>query len=430
MWRSSKGTVKLTDSRTCSTPWTFHKFLVLLTRPGKFVPSEVRENLMEEDKRDADTEVQAGTDRNGAETDRGGHGEWEVDAAGLQGGWDSYSDVLSVAEGVWRSEGGAGQTAEGVGEGKHPVETTGSRAVAREAGVTGCSGGKLLSPERRRCAVERAEMRYGMSERHACRLLGQSRGTQRYEPMRRADEDRLTAAVVALASEYGRYGYKKIAAMLQRSGWQAGRDRVERIWRREGLKVPQKQRPRRRLWLNDGSCIRLRPERANHVWSDDFVNARTHDGRLLRILALIDEYTRECLALRVARRLNSQDVIETLSEVMLWRGIPEHIRSDNGPEFVARQLRDWLQGLGTSPLYIEPGSPWENGYCESFNGKLREECLNGEIFYSLKEARIVIEQWRQQYNRVRPHAALGYRPPAPGAYTPPWNPVPRPQVIM
>ena len=156
--------------------------------------------------------------------------------------------------------------------------------------------------------------------------------------------------------------------MLQRAGWQAGRDRVERIWRREGLKVPQKQRPRRRLWLNDGSCIRLRPERANHVWSYDFVNARTHDGRLLRILALIDEYTRECLALRVARRLNSQDVIETLSEVMLWRGIPEHIRSDNGPEFVARQLR--------------------------------EECLNGEIFYSLKEARIVIEQWRQQYNRV------------------------------
>ena len=194
-----------------------------VTRPGIFVPAKVRENLMEEDKTDANAEVQTGTDRNGAETDRGGHGEWEVDAAGLQGGWDSYSDVLSVAEGVWRSEGGAGQTAEGVGERKHPVETTGSRAVAGEAGVTGCSGGKLLSPERRRCAVERAEMRYGMSERHACRLLGQSRGTQRYEPMRRADEDRLTAAVVALASEYGRYGYKKIAAMLQRSGWQEWR---------------------------------------------------------------------------------------------------------------------------------------------------------------------------------------------------------------
>ena len=132
----------------------------------------------------------------------------------------------------------------------------------------------------------------------------------------------------------------------------------------------------------------------------DFVNARTHDGRLLRILALIDEYTRECLELRVARRLNSQDVIETLPEVMLWRGIPEPIRSGNGPEFVARQLRGWLQGLRTSPLYIEPDSPWENGYCESFNGKLREECLNGEIFYSLKEARIVIEQWRHHQNRT------------------------------
>ena len=221
-------------------------------------------------------------------------------------------------------------------------------------------GGKLLSPERRRCAVERAEMRYGMSERHACRLLGQSRGTQRYEPMRRADEDRLTAAVVALASEYGRYGYKKIAAMLQRSGWQAGRDRVERIWRREGLKVPQKQRPRRRLWLNDGSCIRLRPERANHVWSYDFVNARTHDGRLLRILALIDEYTRECLALRVARRLNSQDVIETLSEVMLWRGIPEYIRSDNvltaesRPGRRHRNPECFLQSQATSNVVLDP----------------------------------------------------------------------------
>ena len=140
------------------------------------------------------------------------------------------------------------------------------------------------------------------------------------------------------------------------------------------------------------------PEHRNHVWSYDFLSARTHDGRLLRILALLDEYRRKCLALRVARRLNSQDVIETLSEVMLWRGIPEHIRSDNGPEFVARQLREWLRGQGTSPLYIEPGSPWENGYCESFNGKLREECLNGEIFYSLQETQIVIGQWPQQYN--------------------------------
>ena len=160
-----------------------------------------------------------------------------------------------------------------------------------------------------------------MTERHACRLLGQWRGTQRYESIQRLPEDDLTAAVIALASQYDRYGYKKITALLQSAGWKVGRDRVERIWRGEGLKVPKKQKPRRRLWLNDGSCIRLRPERANHIWSYDFVSARTHHGRTLRILALIDEYTRECLALRVARRLNSRDVIETLSDVMLWRGI-------------------------------------------------------------------------------------------------------------
>ena len=202
---------------------------------------------------------------------------------------------------------------------------------------------------------------------------------------------------------------------LREAGWQVGTDRVQRIWRREGLKVPQKQRPRGRLWLNDGSCVRLRPERANHVWSYDFVSAMTHDGRTLRLLVLIDEYTRECLAIRVARRLGSNEVIETLADVMLWRGIPEHIRSDNGPEFVAKELRKWLGQVGTGTLYIEPGSPWENGYCESFNGKLRDECLNGEIFYSLKEAQVVIEQWRVEYNTRRPHSALGYRPPAPAA---------------
>ncbi len=168
--------------------------------------------------------------------------------------------------------------------------------------------------------------------------------------------------------------------------------------------------------MNDGSCVRLRPERPNHVWAYDFVKAMTHDGLALRLLVLLDEYTRECLAIRVARRLGSLEVIETLAEVMLWRGIPEHVRSDNGPEFIAQELRKWLAKVGTGVLYIEPGSPWENGYCESFNGKLRDECLNGEIFYSLKEAQIVIEQWRVEYNTRRPHSALGYRPPAPAAY--------------
>jgi transposase InsO family protein len=266
--------------------------------------------------------------------------------------------------------------------------------------------------------VEQARRKYGVSERYACRVLGQWRGTQRYLPMDRTDEEALTEAMIALAIEYGRYGYRRIAVKLREAGWQVSTDRVQRIWRQEGLKVPQKQKPRGRLWLNDGSCVRLRPERAKHVWSYDFVSAMTHDGRTLRLLVLIDEYTRECLAIRVARRLGSYEVIETLADVMVWRGIPEHIRSDNGPEFVAKELRKWLGKVGTDTLYIEPGSPWENGYCESFNGKMRDECLNGEIFYSLKEAQIVIEQWRVEYNTKRPHSALGYRPPAPAAYSP------------
>jgi transposase InsO family protein len=261
--------------------------------------------------------------------------------------------------------------------------------------------------------------RYEISERRVCRLFFQWRGTQRYLPTVRDNEDPLTKAIIGLASEYGRYGYRRITALLRDAGWKVGKDRVERIWRREGLKVPHRQRPRGRLWLNDGACVRLRPERANQVWSYDFVSGSTSDGRTLRMLTMIDEYTRESLAIRVGRRLNSHDVIDTLAEAMVARGIPEHVRSDNGPEFIARRLRKWLAGLGTRPLYIEPGSPWENGYCESFNSKLRDELLNGEIFYSLKEAQVLTERWRVNYNTRRPHSSLGYRPPAPAALSPP-----------
>jgi transposase InsO family protein len=250
--------------------------------------------------------------------------------------------------------------------------------------------------------VEHARERHELSERHACRLVNQWRGTQRYQPIQRVDEDALTQGIITLAGECGRYGYRRITALSRTAGWRVGKDRVQRIWRREGLKIPQKQRPRRRLWFNDGSCVRLRPERANHEWSYDFVSAMTHDGRTMRMLTMIDEYTRECLAIRVARRLESYEVIEALADVMLWRGVPENIRSDNGPEFVAAELRKWLGNLGTGTLYIGPGSPWENGYCESFNGKLRDECLNGEIFYSPKEAQLVIEKWRVEYNTRRP----------------------------
>jgi len=206
--------------------------------------------------------------------------------------------------------------------------------------------------------------------------------------------------------------------MLGQEGWQVNHKRVERIWRSEGLKVPRKQPKRRRLWLNDSSCIRLRPQFKDHVWSYDFVIDRTSDGRAFRILAIIDEYTRECLAILVKRRITAQDVIDQLFQLIIFRGIPEHIRSDNGPEFTANVVRRWINRLGVRTLFIEPGSPWENGYIESFNGKLRDELLNREIFTTLLEAQILIEQWRKEYNQVRPHSSLGYRPPAPEARIP------------
>ena len=241
----------------------------------------------------------------------------------------------------------------------------------------------------------------GVSERRTCRALDQPRSTQRYEPLPAEDEQILTADIVELASRFGRYGYRRITALLRQRGWRVNHKRVERIWRREGL--------------NDGSCIRLRPERPNHVWAYDFVLVRTHDGRAVRLLTVIDEYTRECLAIRADRHIRSSDVIETLTEVMVVRGVPHHIRSDNRPEFTAGAIREWLGKVGAKTLYIEPGSPWENGYVESFNGKLRDELLDREIFYTLHEVQVLTEQYRQIYNRIRPHSSLGYRPPAPEA---------------
>ncbi len=191
--------------------------------------------------------------------------------------------------------------------------------------------------------------------------------------------------------------------------------RVERIWRREGLKVPQKQPKRGRLWLNDGSCVRLRPEHKDHVWSYDFVKEHTENGKGFRVLNIIDEYSRECLATLVDRKIKSEDVLDQLFNLFVFRGIPEHIRSDNGPEFTARAVRKWLNRLGVKTLFIEPGSPWENGYIESFNGKMRDELLNREIFTTLVEAKVLINQWRREYNQIRPHSALSYHPPAPEA---------------
>ena len=260
--------------------------------------------------------------------------------------------------------------------------------------------------------------RYRVSERRACRVLRQPRSTQRYAPVERDDEGPLTRRIVELAAAYGRYGYRRITALLHREGWRVNHKRVERIWKREGLKVPKKQPRRGRLWLNNGSCVRLRPEHRDHVWSYDFVHDRTADGRPIRLLVIIDEHTRECLAIDVGRRLTSDDVLERLSWLMATRGVPAHIRSDNGPEMTARAVRDWLRKVGVKTLYIAPASPWENGYVESFNGKLRDELLDRERFDTLKEARVLIERWKRHYNTERPHSSLGYRAPAPEAIAP------------
>ena len=254
-----------------------------------------------------------------------------------------------------------------------------------------------------------------VSESRACRVVGQARSTQRYVPKVKDDEDRLTQRIVELAGEYGRYGYRRVTALLQMEGWRVNHKRVERIWRQEGLKVPQKQPKRSRLWLNDGSCVRLRPTHPDHVWAYDFVHARTHDGRAMRLLTIVDEFTRECLAIDVGRKLNSENVLATLASLMTYRAVPGYIRSDNGPEFTAQAVRDWLDKIGVGTLFIEPGSPWENGYVESFNGKLRDELLNREIFYTLHEAKVLIEDHREHYNEKRPHQAWKRRPPAPMA---------------
>ena len=241
-------------------------------------------------------------------------------------------------------------------------------------------------------------------------MLGQHRSTQRKIPRTRDDEAALTADIIALALQYGRYGYRRIAALLREAGWAVNLKRVERIWRREGLKVPAKQPKRKRLWLNDGSCIRLRPERPNHVWSYDFVEDRTHDGRKYRMLNVIDEFTRECLAIRIDRKLNSSSVIDVLSDLFILRGPPGYIRSDNGPEFIARAVQDWITAVGSRTAYIEPGSPWENGYLHYGSGHVgagstAHEAPRAPAWRSL--CHLSVPKCRNRWHSGRPAAAAG-----------------------
>jgi len=269
-----------------------------------------------------------------------------------------------------------------------------------------------VSPARRREAVAQVMTAFGVSERRACRALGVPRSALRYVGAEREREGALLLRIRGLAVEHPRYGYRRITALLRREGWSVNRKRVHRIWRREGLKVPQVQRKRRRLGSSDNGCARHRAGRPDQVWSYDFVSDQTADGGRLKILPVVDEYTRECLTIEVERSLTAEDVVSTLEYLFEMRGAPEHIRSDNGPEFIAEAVKGWLARRGTRTLYIEPGSPWENAYSETFNSRLRDELLDREVFETLKEAKVLLEDHRLDYNGHRPHSSLGYRTPA------------------
>ncbi|MGI9481366.1 MAG: IS3 family transposase [Hyphomicrobiales bacterium] len=251
------------------------------------------------------------------------------------------------------------------------------------------------------------------SERRTCRVVGVARSTMHYKAVSKDGEDALRLAMVRLAKQYRRYGYRKIAALLRIEGWKVNLKKIERLWREEGLQLPERHKKRKRLYHKDSSVIRLRPQYPNHIWSVDFVHDRLSNGRPYKMLTVLDEYTREALCVVARLRMNSDDVLEALYPLLLERGKPEYIRSDNGPEFIAASLQKQLLKIGVEPIQIYPGSPWENGYDERFNGTLRREVLNAEWFHTTKQAQIVINTWLKQYNQIRPHQALNMRPPVP-----------------
>ena len=260
--------------------------------------------------------------------------------------------------------------------------------------------------------AERIKEQMNVSERRACKVIGQSRMTQRYKTTQPDKDKALTADILTLAARHKRYGYRMITAKLRQDGWVVNHKRVQRIWQKEGFQVPYRRKSKKAMGSSANSCSVKKAEYPNHVWTYDFVSDQTEDGRKLRLLTVLDEFTRESLAIEVARSMPAGDVISVLDYLFMLRGVPKLIRSDNGSEFIAHSITRWLYDQGIEAIHIAPGSPWENGYIESFNGKFRDEVLNRELFYSVKEAKVIVEDWRMEYNHHRPHSSLGYKTPA------------------
>jgi transposase InsO family protein len=267
-----------------------------------------------------------------------------------------------------------------------------------------------VSPQAKRNAVKHLVAEQDYSQRRACQLVGISRSSARYSPKPRPEETAFKDRVRQLANQHPNYGYRRITAILRREGSSVNHKRVQRIWQAEGLQLPRRK-PRKRRCGPKGEVIHKSQFR-NHVWSYDFLDEHTVRGKRLRILAVIDEFTRECLALLVDRSITSNEVVDVLEWLFLIYGKPQHIRSDNGPELSAHKVQDWLAEQGCQTIYISPGSPWENAYIESFIGKFRKECVDRYLFYTLEDTRRIVEDWRQEYNHYRPHSALGYLPPS------------------
>jgi len=330
------------------------------------------------------------------------------------------ADVSPLAAAVRRDAGRGGQAVDPAGEGERPAEKASGRGRAGEghalaAGfceAVGSRRGKFLSPERRRRAVSVLQERYRASERLVCRVVGQHRSTQRHSvKVVSIEEGKLRHRLREIAAEHIRWGRRMAYRLLRREGWGVNHKRVQRLWREEGLQRPT-PRKRKRARPADGSVRRHRAEHPHQVWAMDFQFDATADGRRLKFLNVIDEHSRLCLAIRVGRRCKAKDVVAVLEELTSLYPAPAFIRSDNGPEFIAQALRDWCAAsTTTSTAYIAPGSPWENGFAESFNGRFRDEFLNTELFTTAPEAQILADRWRWEYNSLRPHSALQGRTP-------------------